>query len=91
MDVNHYLGRVKRSDLVKMGGTPLGVLWERCGEPMSDKSRSYHLGTSPKTRFGAHLGLRRAFLDVNQSLGRVKSSDLFQNGRNTSPDVVGAL
>ena len=32
-------------------------LWERCSEPISDKSRSYHLGTSPKTRFRAHLGL----------------------------------
>ena len=49
------------------------------------------LGRPPKTRFRAHLGLWRAFLDVNQSLGRVKSSDLVQNGRNASPDVVGAL
>ena len=74
-----------------MGGTPLRVLCERCSEPISDKSRSYHLGTSPKTQFGAHLGLRRAFLDVNQSLGRVKRSDLVQSGPNTSPGVVGAL
>ena len=36
-------------------------------------------------------GRQRAFLDVNQSLGRVKRSDLVQSGRNTSPDVVGAL
>ena len=59
------------------------------------------LGRPPKTLIGAHwgslgligahLGLWRAFLDVNQSLGRVKSSDLVQNGRNTSPGVVGAL
>jgi hypothetical protein len=43
------------------------------------------------TSLRAHLGLWRAFLDVNQSLGRVKRSDLVQSGRNTSPDVVGAL
>ena len=49
------------------------------------------LGRPPKAQIRAHLGLRRAFLDVNQSLGRVKSSDLVQNGRNTSPGVVGAL
>ena len=30
-------------------------------------------------------------MDVNQSRGRVKSSDLVQNGRNYSPDVVGGL
>ena len=46
---------------------------------------------SPKTRFWPHLGLWRAFLDVNQSLGRVKRSDLVQSGRNTYPDIVGAL
>ena len=49
------------------------------------------LGRPRKTLTGAHLGLWRAFLDVNQSLGRVKSSDLVQNGRNNSPDVVGGL
>ena len=38
-----------------------------------------------------HLVLWGAFLDVKQSLGRVKSSDLVQNGQNTSPGVVGAL
>ena len=38
------------------------------------------LGRPPKTLIGAHLGLWRAFLDVNQSLGRVKSSDLVQIG-----------
>ena len=56
-----------------------------------NKSRSYHeivfLGDVPE----GHLGLWRAFLDVNQSLGRGKSSDLVQNGRKTSPGVVGAL
>ena len=49
------------------------------------------LGRPPKTQFRAHLGLWGAFLDVNQSLGRVKSSNLVQNGRNNSPDVVGGL
>ena len=88
MDVNQSLGRVKRSDLVQSGRNTSQVLWERCSEPISDKSRSYHLGTSPKTRFRAHLGLRRAFLDVNQSLGRVERSDLVQSGQNTSPGVV---
>ena len=29
--------------------------------------------------------------DLNHSLGRVESSDLVQNGRNYSPDVVGGL
>ena len=49
------------------------------------------LGRPRKHDFGLIFGLWRAFLDVNQSLGRVKSSDLVQNGRNTSPGVVGAL
>ena len=40
---------------------------------------------------GAHLSLWRVFLDVNQSLGRVKSSDLVQSGWNTSSGVVEAL
>ena len=54
-------------------------------------------GHSPKscllgTPQRAHLGLWRAFLDANQSLGRVKSSDLVQIGRkNASLGVVGAL
>ena len=38
-----------------------------------------------------YMGLWRAFLDIDQSLGRVKRSDLVQSGRNTSPGVVGAL
>ena len=29
--------------------------------------------------------------DLNHSLGKVESSDLVQNGRNYSPDVVGGL
>ena len=29
--------------------------------------------------------------DLNHSLGRVESSDLVQNGRNNSPDVLGGL
>ena len=29
--------------------------------------------------------------DLNHSLGRVESSDLVQNGRNNSSDVVGGL
>ena len=29
--------------------------------------------------------------DLNHSLGRVESSELVQNGRNYSPDVVGKL
>ena len=74
-----------------MGGTPLRVLWERCSEPISDKSRSYHLGTSPKNTISGSFGPPEGFLDVDQSLGRVKSSDLVQSGGNTSPDVVGAL
>ena len=49
------------------------------------------LGRPPKTQIQAHLGLWRAFLDVHQSLERVKRSDLVQSGRNTSPGVVGAL
>ena len=53
-------------------------------------------GHSPKSCFSGtsqsdHLGLWRAFLDLNHSLGRVESSDLVQNGRNNSPDVVGGL
>ena len=49
------------------------------------------LGRPPKSQIEAHLGPRRDFLAVNRSLGRVKSSDLVQIGRNTSPGVVGAL
>ena len=40
---------------------------------------------------GLKNGLKMVFLDLNQSLGRVESSDLVQNGRNNSPDVVGGL
>ena len=36
-------------------------------------------------------GLKMVFSDLNHSLGRVESSDLVQNGRNNSPDVVGGL
>ena len=91
MDVNQSLGRVESSDLVQSGRNTSPVMWERCSEPISDKPRSYHPRTSPKTRVGAHLDLRRAVLDVNQSLGRFERSDLVQSGWNTFPDVVGAL
>ena len=40
---------------------------------------------------GLKNGLNMVFLDLNHSLGRVESSDLVQNGRNYSPDVVGGL
>ena len=41
--------------------------------------------------FGAQKRPQMVFLDLNHSLGRVESSDLVQNGRNNSPDVVGGL
>ena len=40
---------------------------------------------------GLKNGLKMVFSDLNYSLGRVESSDLVQNGRNYSPDVVGGL
>ena len=40
---------------------------------------------------GLKNGLKMVFLGLNHSLGRVESSDLVQNGRNNSPDVVGGL
>jgi hypothetical protein len=40
---------------------------------------------------GLKTGLKMVFSDLNHSLGRVESSDLVQNGRNNSPDVVGGL
>ena len=40
---------------------------------------------------GLKNGLKMMVLDLNHSLGRVESSDLVQNGRNYSPDVVGEL
>ena len=40
---------------------------------------------------GLQNGLKTVFSDLNHSLGRVESSDLVQNGRNNSSDVVGGL
>ena len=40
---------------------------------------------------GLKNGHKMMVLDLNHSLGRVASSDLVQNGRNYSPDVVGGL
>ena len=40
---------------------------------------------------GLKNGHKMMVSDLNHSLGRVESSDLVQNGRNNSPDVVGAL
>ena len=40
---------------------------------------------------GLKNGLKMVFSDLNQSLGRVESSDLVQNVRNNSSDVVGGL
>ena len=40
---------------------------------------------------GLKNGHKMMVSDLNHSLGRVKSSDLVQNGRNYSPDVVGGL
>ena len=40
---------------------------------------------------GLKNDLKMVFSDLNHSLGRVESSDLVQNGRNNSPDVVGGL
>ena len=40
---------------------------------------------------GLKNGLKMVFSDFNHSLGRVESSDLVQNGRNDTPDVVGGL
>ena len=71
----------------KMGGTAPLMLWEGYTGPRSDKYGHITRGRPPKTRIGAHLGRWRDFFDVNQSLGRVKSSDLVQIGRNTSPGV----
>ena len=60
MDVNQSLLRAQTWS--RVGGTPLWVLWERCSEPISDKSRPYHLGRPQKHDFGliwASRGLRR--------------------------------
>ena len=40
---------------------------------------------------GLKNGHKMMVSDLNHSLGRVESSDLVQNGRNYSPDVVGGL
>ena len=40
---------------------------------------------------GLKNGHKMMVSDLNHSLGRVESSDLVQNGRNNSPDVVGGL
>ena len=40
---------------------------------------------------GLKNGHKMMASDLNHSLGRVESSDLVQNGRNNSPDVVGGL
>ena len=41
--------------------------------------------------WGLKNGHKMMVPDLNHSLGRVESSDLVQNGRNNSPDVVGGL
>ena len=38
---------------------------------------------------GVIIELKMMVSDLNQFLGRVKTSDLVQSGRDTSPDVVG--
>ena len=40
---------------------------------------------------GLKNGHKMMVSDLNHSLRRVESSDLVQNGRNYSPDVVGGL
>ena len=40
---------------------------------------------------GLKNGHKMMVSDLKHSLGRVESSDLVQNGRNFSPDVVGGL
>ena len=40
---------------------------------------------------GLKNGHKMMVSDLNHSLGRVESSDLVQNGRNYSPDVVRGL
>ena len=84
-DRNQSLGRVESSDLVQNGRNYFpGVVGGLYRAHIT-------LGRPSKTLIGAYLGLWRAFLDANQSLGRVERSDLVQSGRNISPDVVRAL
>ena len=49
----------------------------------------YSLPISKHFFSGLKHGLKMVFSDLNHTLGRVESSDLVQNGRNNSPDVVG--
>ena len=55
-----------------------------------DRGR-YSLPTKYAFLEGLKNGHKIMVSDLNHSLGRVKSSDLVQNGRNNSPDVVEGL
>ena len=91
-DLNHSLGRVESSDLVQNGRNyspdVVGGLYWAQDQLISIIS----LWDVPqKHEFGLILASGGLFFDENQSLGRVKSSDLVQSGWNTSLGVVAAL
>ena len=65
---------------VKVSGIHLDGNRGRCSFPISKHFFS-----------GLRNGHKMMVSDLNHSLGRVKSSDLVQIGRNYSPDVVGGL
>ena len=82
--LSHLLGRVKRSDLVpnEHNTSPNdvgGLIWT--------KSRYYHSGDVPNTKKRHKMVVS----DLTHLLRRVKRSDLVQNERKTSRDVVGGL
>ena len=77
-------------DLPGVPWTPLGGV-KVSGTHLDRNSGLYSFPISIHFFSGLKNGLKMVFSDLTHSLGRVESSDLVQNGRNNSPDVVGGL
>ena len=71
-------------------GNPLGGV-KVSGTHLDGNRLIYSFPISIHFFSGLKNGLKMMVSDLNHSLGRVESSDLVQNGRNYSPDVVGGL
>ena len=70
--------------------TPLGGV-EVSGTHLDGNRLIYSFPISIHFFSGLKNGHKMMVSDLNHSLGRIESSDLVQNGRNYSPDVVGGL
>ena len=71
-------------------GNPLGGV-KVSGTHLDGTRGRYSLPIKYAFLEGLKNGHKTMVSDLNHSLGRVESSDLVQNGRNCTPDVVGGL